>query len=166
MIFTHPLSKRRPRGFRGWRRLAVGLALLVAAVGAGATGDGLRAESAMSYRIIVNPTYVGDAVDRAFIAQAFLKKVHRWPNGDAIQPVDLNPGSATRRQWSTEYLGRSVQAVKSYWQQMIFSGRDLPPPEIDRDDDVVSYVLRKQGGIGYVSAGTNVRGAKVLVVRP
>lgn len=132
------------------------------------TTDGLlalgsaRAAPAPAFHLIVNPANPATAVDRAFVAQAFLKKVRRWPDGHTIQPVDLTRDSAVRRQWSLDLLGRSVDAVKNYWQQLIFAGRDLPPPELPSDTDVVTYVLQNPGAIGYVSGGTPLRGAKVL----
>ena len=62
-------------------------------------------------------------------------------------------------------MRRSVEAVKTYWQQAVFSGRDIPPPELDSDDDVVRYVLRNPGGVGYVTGNADLHGARVLVVR-
>jgi hypothetical protein len=70
-----------------------------------------------------------------------------------------------RRRFSDEVLHRSVSEVKSYWQQRIFSGRDVPPPELDTDDQVVTYVLRHAGAVGYVSAEAALNGTKVLEVR-
>jgi len=61
-------------------------------------------------------------------------------------------------------LKRSVEAVKGYWQQRIFSGHDVPPPEFDSDDDVVKYVLKHEGAVGYVSGNANLNGSKVLTV--
>jgi ABC-type phosphate transport system substrate-binding protein len=118
-----------------------------------------------AYRLIVDPANSTTSVDRVFVAQAFLKKVRRWPDGGTIHPVDLARGSPIRSRWSSDVLSRSVDAVKIYWQQMIFSGRELPPPEMGSDDEVVDYVLRRPGSIGYVSASTNLRGTKVLTVR-
>jgi len=114
------------------------------------------------FHLIVNPTNPATTVDRAFVAQAFLKKVRHWPDGQTILPVDLTRDSAVRRQWSLELLGRSVEAVKNYWQQLIFAGRDLPPPELPSDNDVVTYVLHNPGAIGYVSGAASLHGAKVL----
>ena len=57
--------------------------------------------------------------------------------------------------------------MKSYWQKMIFSGRDVPPPEKGSPDEVVAFVRSHGGGIGYVPAGTVLgAGVKVLVVKP
>ena len=124
-----------------------------------------RAESSGAYRLIVHPSNSAREVDRSFVAQAFLKKLTHWPSGETIEPVDLDQRSPVRRRWSDEVLNRSVEAVKSYWQQMIFSGRALPPPEVTTDEQVINFVIHRAGGIGYVSADANVHGARVLSLR-
>jgi hypothetical protein len=116
------------------------------------------------YRLIVHPGNATSSIEQTFVAQAFLKKIHRWPDGETILPVDLDQDSPIRSRWSRDVLSRSVGAVRIYWQQMIFSGRELPPPEMRTEDDVVEYVLRRPGSIGYVSTEANLRGAKVIVV--
>jgi len=123
-----------------------------------------RADSAGAYRLIVHPANPTREVDRSFVAQAFLKKVIHWPSGVPIQPIDLDQRSPVRRRWSDEVLDRSIEAVKSYWQQMIFSGRGLPPPEVTTDEQVIDFVLHRAGAIGYVSADANLHGARVLSV--
>ena len=118
-----------------------------------------------TYQVIVNPNNPTTAADREFLADAFLKKATTWSSGETILPVDLPPGSPVRRQFSEEVLHRSVAEVKSYWQQRIFSGRDVPPPELDSDEDVVEYVLKHEGAVGYVSGAANLNGAKPVSVR-
>jgi hypothetical protein len=90
-----------------------------------------------------------------------LKKTTRWSNDDVIRPVDLIPDSPVRERFSQEVLKRSISEVKSYWQQVIFSGRDVPPPELADDDAVLKFVAKNRGAIGYVS-GT----ARLADVRP
>lgn len=146
------------------RRLGLLAPFLLALLGRPA-GSGAFAEAPAGFRLIIHPQSSSTSIDRALAAQVFLKKVRRWPDGVAIRPVDLDEASPVRQRWSGEVLKRSIESVKSYWQQMIFSGRDLPPPELDSDDEVVSYVLREPGSIGYVSSAANLRGAKVLTLR-
>jgi ABC-type phosphate transport system substrate-binding protein len=117
------------------------------------------------YQVIVHPDNPSVAVDHKFLQDAFLKKITAWPGGEGIRPVDLVPDSGIRRRFTESVLKRSVDAVRNYWQQRIFSGRDVPPPELDTDDAVVTYVLKHEGAIGYVSSGAGLRGAKALAVR-
>jgi ABC-type phosphate transport system substrate-binding protein len=124
-----------------------------------------RAAGPPAYRVVVNPSNPQTAIDRRTLADVFLKKSTRWPTGDAIHPVDQRVDSLVRQRFSEEVLGRSISAVKSYWAQAVFSGRDVPPPELDDDEQVLGYVLRHGGAVGYVSPGANVDRVKVLNVR-
>jgi ABC-type phosphate transport system substrate-binding protein len=118
-----------------------------------------------AYVIIVNPNNPATSADRKFLEDAFLKKTTRWPNDEVVRPADLAPNSPVRRKFTEDVLQRSVDAVKGYWQQRIFSGRDVPPPEFETDDDVVKFVLKHDGGLGYVSGSANLNGSKALGVR-
>jgi ABC-type phosphate transport system substrate-binding protein len=141
--------------------------ILLAMAGAGthATAEAESPPLTGGFQVIVNPANPVTSVERRFLLDAFLKKVTRWPHDELIRPADLDAGSAVRRRFSDQVLRRSVTAVKSYWQQLVFSGRDVPPPELDSDWQMVRYVLKYPGAIGYVGPGANLDGVKILTVR-
>jgi ABC-type phosphate transport system substrate-binding protein len=143
----------------------IAFALLPALLASGATLAAQERTSSPVYLVIVHSSNPTAGVERKFLQDVFLKKTTTWPSGDLIRPVDLAPSSPIRRQFTEDVLRRSVEAVRSYWQQRIFSGRDLPPPELDSDEDVVRYVLKYDGAVGYVSSGAPLNGSKVLAVR-
>jgi hypothetical protein len=118
-----------------------------------------------AYRVIAHPQAPVSTVARSFVADAFLKKTVLWPNGVVIRPVDLRADSPVRRRFVEDLLGRTVAAVRNYWQQIIFAGRGVPPPELDSDAAVVDFVISNPGAIGYVSDGANVGTVKVLIVK-
>ena len=99
------------------------------------------------------------AVDRRFLSQAFLQaRPSPGPTATAIRPVDLPPDFAGAPPLHRARChSRSVAAVKSYWQQVIFSGRGVPPPELETDEAVLRFVARHPGAIGYVSGSADVR---------
>ncbi len=115
--------------------------------------------------VIVHPDNPHPSLERGFVAEAFLKKTTRWPNGDVIKPVDLQPDSPVREKFSNAVLKRSVAAVKSYWQQIIFAGRDVPPPELASEDEIVKYVPGHANAIGYVSGRVRLGDVRVVTLR-
>jgi ABC-type phosphate transport system substrate-binding protein len=117
------------------------------------------------YVIIVNPRNPETEIDRAFLEGAFLKKITRWPNDEVIRPAELVERAPTRRRFSQDVLERSVEAVKGYWQQRIFSGRDVPPPEFGTDREIIDYVLKYDGAIGCVSPEANLDTVKILTIK-
>jgi hypothetical protein len=158
-----PAHRSRPR--RG-ARLPASIVFLVGFV-FGTNHWLLHAAAAPSdeFQLIVNTENPVGSITREFVADTFLKKVSRWPNGDVSHPVDLPATSGTRRAFSEQVLKRRVEAVKNYWCQRIFTGRDLPPPEVGSDDAVVQYVAHTRGGIGYVSSRAKLDQVKVLPLR-
>jgi ABC-type phosphate transport system substrate-binding protein len=114
--------------------------------------------------VIVYPKSPVTKVDRKFLAEIFFRRTTRWSDDSPIKPVDLGPDSPARGRFSQDVLARSVSSVRSYWQQRIFSGQGLPPPELPDDSAVVGYVASHPGAIGYVAAGTSLNGARAVEV--
>jgi hypothetical protein len=142
------------------------LLLLLSSFNAGAGLGSARAdEPSATFRIIVHPATEVTVADRAFIAEAFLDKASRWSDGVAIRAVDLRFNAPTRHDFSERVLRRSVVAVRRYWQQRIFTGRGVPPPELATDEAVLAYVRRHPGAVGYVSTSAEVTGVKVIQLR-
>ncbi len=117
-----------------------------------------------NYRIIVNSENPATSASKADISNLLLKKKTRWDGGASADPVDLGGDSPVREAFSRDIHGRSVTSIKNYWQRQIFSGRDVPPPEVASDADVVAFVASRPGGIGYVSANARLRGVKAVTV--
>ena len=143
--------------------LLLGLSLLSAAVAG--RSKLARADELKAFRVIVHPSNPLRAVERGFLADAFLKKVTRWEEGEGIKAVDLRADNPVRRRFTEDVLKRSLGAVRSYWQQRIFSGRDVPPPELESDDAVVAFVAKYPGAVGYVSGAAKLVGARELPIK-
>jgi ABC-type phosphate transport system substrate-binding protein len=124
-----------------------------------------RAESSPAFRILIHPDNPVTSVSRDFVTDVFLKRVTRWRDGEPAHPVDQRADAGVRIAFTESVLRRSAAAVKRYWQQRIFSGRDLPPPELDSDEAVVAYVLKHRGAIGYVSGSAKLDRTKAVTVQ-
>jgi ABC-type phosphate transport system substrate-binding protein len=145
------------------RRIAacLGTALLLGGLAVSAQPP---AAPVQPFRVIVHPKNRVSTVSREFLADVYLKKATRWPGDRVIRPVDLGARSAVRHRFSNDVLKRPVEAVRSYWRQIIFSGRGVPPPEFENDEQVISFVLKHEGAIGYVSSGADLHGVGVKIV--
>lgn len=99
------------------------------------------------------------------LSRLFLKKSQAWSNGQAAQPVDQSEGSSLRRRFSARVLNKDTASLRSYWQQMIFSGKAVPPPALDTDAAVLEFVRQHPYAVGYVSASTPLSGeVRILAV--
>ncbi len=120
--------------------------------------------SAQSFRVIVHADNPLTTLTRAEISDFLLKKTSRWPDGEPVKPVD-QPGSASVREAvSMAIHGRTVDRIKNYWQRKIFSGRDVPPPEVADDVAVIAFVQSNVGAIGYIGESVDANGVKTLTL--
>lgn len=155
-----PRGLTLPRSiFQVSRRNAMGMLLVLLFIRVS------NAEEKPHFYVIAHPSVTATSLQARFVADAFLKKVTRWESGAAIHPVDLPSTSKTRIAFSEQVLKRSVAAVRSYWQQRIFSGRDVPPPEVETESQVVRYVAGHPGSLGYVSSSTELQGVKLIALQ-
>ena len=137
------------------RLCIISLALAVAATPA----------AAQEFKVIVNAANGVSDLPAAVVSKIFLKETAAFPGGAAASLVDQSKSSALRAAFSKKVVGRPVTAVETYWQQQIFSGKEVPPPSKATDDDVIAFVKATPGGIGYVSAGAPTAGVKVVDVK-
>ena len=117
------------------------------------------------YKVIVNASNPVTWVKKSELAAMFLKKADSWPTGALVVPVDQPERAAVRQSFSRDVIGKPPAAVKSYWNQLVFSGRSVPPPEKLTDEEVIHFVKNTPSAVGYVSASTKTKGVKVLAVR-
>lgn len=164
---TQPSTHRQALAGRTKRRLTLLFVAISALVSPSvlAVNAAEGASAASSFSVIVHPSNSSSSVTREFVAHAFLKRVTRWPDAEVIRPVDQHPDARVRTDFSGDVLRRSLSAMRSYWQQRIFSGRELPPPELDSDEAVVRFVASSPGAIGYVSSQAKLQHVKVISVR-
>ena len=85
-----------------------------------------------TYKVIVNPSNPMTSISYENVSRIFLKKTTKFPNGLSASPVDLPGDSAIREHFSNDVLGKPASAVEAYWKPLIFSGRDVPPPQKKR----------------------------------
>jgi len=142
------------------RRVAFGLFFVVIGLGAASIG----AEDPGAFKVIVNPTNPATQITRLKVGEIFLKKEKRWPDGQAAVPVEPSSKSPARQRFDQDIFGKPVIAISAYWQQMIFSGKGIPPPEKPNDADVVAFVRETPGAVGYVSSGADTSSVKVVAV--
>lgn len=138
------------------RALLLGLCFVMAATPA----------SAQSFVVVVNAGNSLSTIAKEDLSRIFLKRVPDWPGGGAALPVDLPLNNPTRAGFTSRVHGRSVFAVRAFWQQQIFAARDVPPAEKINERDVMEFVRQNPGAVGYVPADMPlVPGVKAIQVR-
>jgi hypothetical protein len=124
-----------------------------------------RAADAPAFVLIVHPSNPVTEVDRDFLREAYLRSTGNWSSGDSVRPVDLSRRFGAREGFTKDVLRKSLPQLKRYWNQQIFSGKGVPPPELDSEKAMIAYVLANRGAVGYLPAGADAGGARVVKVK-
>lgn len=152
------------------------LAGLVVAFDAGA--QGVRAEAsaaepqATGFQVVINGANPIGELSIKEIQRIFYKKSTHWSGWQedgkvvAVTPIDRERGAEVRRIFSKAVFNKTASAIESYWQRQIFSGDDIPPERLATEQDVLEFVSRHRGAIGYVSEdavlGKDVKRLKII----
>jgi ABC-type phosphate transport system substrate-binding protein len=127
-------------GLRG--ALTVGIVLAASAL----------APAAEDFVVIVHPSVAGAQMRRADLAAVFLRKASRWGGGKAAVPVDQSGTSSVRTAFCESVLGMPVATAIQYWQKQMFGTSPVRPPAVKGSDaEVIAFVAKTEGAVGYVS---------------
>jgi ABC-type phosphate transport system substrate-binding protein len=119
------------------------------------------------FKVVINESNTTTSIARANLSDCFMNQAatFTWISGQPLVPIDQAANSETRQAFSLDIHGRDVNAVKSYWQRQIFTGKAVPPQERASDEEVLAFVRSTPGAVGYVSASTELGpGVKELEV--
>lgn len=140
------------------KTIALSLMTLVAVLAA-------RPAEAQQFKVVAHESVASSSLSASQLSDIFQKKKRTFPDGANATPVDLGASSPTREAFSQAVHGRGTSAVEAWWQQQIFSGKDVPPETKDSDAAVLAYVAATPGAIGYVSSSAAlVAGVKEIPV--
>jgi ABC-type phosphate transport system substrate-binding protein len=119
---------------------------------------------AQGWVVIVNSANPVSDLSKDDVSKLMLKKTPKWKTGQEVFPIEFG-NDAIKETFSKAVHGRPSAAIKSYWQQQLFAGKDVPPPEMALEKDVIGFVRANPNAIGYVSAGADLgTGVKVVAV--
>jgi ABC-type phosphate transport system substrate-binding protein len=103
-------------------------------------------------------------LSRAQLADIFLGKTSRFPNGSQAMPIDQAEGSPARDEFYLKFAGKSPAQVKAHWSKIIFTGRGQPPHEVSSDIEVTKRIAADPSVIGYVEQSLVDDRVKMLVI--
>jgi TonB family protein len=123
----------------------------------------LHAFAAVEVKIIANSSVKADTISADEIKGVFLEERKSLDDGTHVAPV-LEKDGPVHKAFLLAYLGRTDDDLLMYYRALVFTGRGSMPEELDSDAEVVAYVARTRGAIGYVSAETGTEGVKTLAI--
>jgi TonB family protein len=114
-------------------------------------------------KVIANSNVKADTISAAELKRVFLEEKISLADGTHVEPV-LEKDGPVHEAFLQEYLGISEDDLQTYYRALVFAGRGFTPKVLGSDAEVVAYVARTRGAIGYVSSAASVVGVKTLAI--
>lgn len=136
-------------------RLGLIVTGLVLSLGAGAVQDDVVA--------VVSAKSAITTLSKNQVADIFLGKATRFPDGTQAVPIDLIEGSATRDEFYLRFTGKSAAQLKAHWSKIIFTGRGQPPKAVANSAEIKQLLAANPNAIGYIDREMADASVKVVL---
>ena len=140
-------------------RVLIGLAAISLAV---SVESGARAEDVVA---VVSSKNSVTSLTTAQVADIFLGKSSRFPDGSQAMPIDQPEDSPARDRFYAQVTGKSAAQVKAYWSKIIFTGRGQPPVQASNGAEVKKMIAQNPSAIGYIEPALVDDSVRVVAVK-
>jgi TonB family protein len=117
---------------------------------------------AADVKVIANPSVRADSISTHELKSLYLEEKSSL-NGTHVEPVIEKRGPA-HEAFLRDYLGQTDDELQKYYQTLVFTGKGLMPKTVSSDAEVVAYVAKTRGAIGYVGESARMEGVKTLAI--
>jgi hypothetical protein len=111
--------------------------------------------------VIANPSVTSDSVSKAELINVFTGASSSLKGGIHVTPVLLKQGAA-HVEFLGKYLDKNAVSFLIAWRGLVMTGHATMPRTYETDGEVVAYIGRTPGTIGYISKSTPHDEVKVL----
>ena len=116
------------------------------------------------FKVIANSSVGAGSISADDIKAVYLQEKSSLSDGSRVVPV-LAKGGSAHEIFVKQYLGKTEDALMTYYRSLVFTGKGLMPKTLASDAEVLAYVAKTKGAIGYISSSAGTEGVKVLEVR-
>lgn len=99
------------------------------------------------------------------LADIFLGRRARYPDGSAAVPIDQSEGSQARVEFYSRYTGMSPGQLKAFWSKIIFMGRGEPPRAVGSARQLKRLLAANQEAIAYLERSQVDASVHIVKVR-
>lgn len=118
---------------------------------------------AADVKIVANASVKTDVISADELKSVYLLQRRTLKDGSSVEPV-LQRSGAIHDAFLQQYLSRGSEEIHAYYLGLAFTGKGSLPKEVRSDAEVLAYVVKTRGAIGYVSPSASTEGVKVLEV--
>ena len=100
--------------------------------------------------VIVTATDNVEQLNLDDVARIFLGKVTRFPGGEEVVPLNLDPEDPSYEEFARLVLKKTPSQLKAYWAKRVFTGKGKPPRTISSVEELLTLVASDKRYLSYV----------------
>jgi ABC-type phosphate transport system substrate-binding protein len=120
--------------------------------------------AAAAVKVIAHSSVQVSQVSPDELKGVFLETRTSLADGSQVEPVLLKSGDV-HDEFVKQYMGKTAAGLENYYRSLVFTGKGAMPKILKSDAEVLAYVKKTRGAIGYVSDGASTEGVKILDVK-
>jgi ABC-type phosphate transport system substrate-binding protein len=110
--------------------------------------------------VLVNGASAVAGISDDDLKDYYLGKKASWPDGSKVTVVVLKDGASHEN--LMKKLGKSTSQFSTGWKKLVFTGKGSMPEQVGSEDELVAFVAKTPGSIGYADAGKVKDGVKAV----
>jgi ABC-type phosphate transport system substrate-binding protein len=114
--------------------------------------------------IIANQTVPETSVTTKDLQEIFLGKQVQWKDTTVIHPVTVKD-QKLHSAFLKQYVNKSIAKWNAHWKRMVFTGNGTPPKQFATQQELLEYVAKTAGAIGYIDSETPVENITIIEVQ-
>lgn len=110
--------------------------------------------------IITNSSVAPGIVDAEMVKNIYGGHLTKWPDNSkaTLTVIETHP---VHEEFLKTYMRKSESQFTSTWKKIMFTGKGRYPTRFDSVDQLIDFVSKTQGAIGYVPADANPQGVSI-----
>jgi ABC-type phosphate transport system substrate-binding protein len=119
---------------------------------------------AADFVVIVNNANSTSEISSSELKNIYLGKKTSWGNGTKVDVAVLE-GGKVHEAFCSGITSKSASQFANFWKTALFTGTGVPPKSARSDAEMIDFVRKNPGAIGYISASSTPSGVKVVSVQ-
>ena len=98
------------------------------------------------------------------LQEIFLGKRVQWKDNTTIHPVTVKE-TELHKAFLKQYVKKSIAKWNAHWKRLVFTGNGTPPQQFKAEQELLEYVAKTAGAIGYIDSETPVKNVTIIEVQ-